>query len=297
MTFRTFFVGAVVALALIGCTTDEPALGGSGGGQAEAQPIREITQIAGDLYRFRNNGHYSVFLVTQEGIIATDPINEAAATWLKAELDQRFGVPVRYVIYSHHHGDHASGGDVFADTATFIGNESMPAAIASGGARTAGVRQPDETFTNRMTVELGGQTVELYYLGPNHTDNMTVMLFPEERVVFAVDFVTVRRLPFRTLRDSFLPEWIVSIERLEALDFAILAPGHGPLGTKQDAADHRRYLEDLSAAVAQGIAEGTALAELQETILLEDYSDWGQYEAWRAENIAGAYRLLGGAAQ
>ncbi|MFQ5904529.1 MAG: hypothetical protein ACE5JO_12665, partial [Candidatus Binatia bacterium] len=66
-------------------------------------PVREITRIAGDLYRFRNNFHYSVFLVTPAGIIATDPINADVAKWLKAELKKRFNRPVKYLIYSHDH--------------------------------------------------------------------------------------------------------------------------------------------------------------------------------------------------
>ena len=63
------------------------ALGAALAAPAAAQDVkREITQISGDLYRFQNNFHYSVFLVTGEGIIATDPINAEAAGWLKAEL-------------------------------------------------------------------------------------------------------------------------------------------------------------------------------------------------------------------
>ena len=57
---------------------------------SEEAPKRVITKIAGDLYRFQNNFHYSVFLVTPEGVIATDPINAEAATWLKAEIKKRF---------------------------------------------------------------------------------------------------------------------------------------------------------------------------------------------------------------
>ena len=68
-----------------------------------AAPVREISQIAGNLYRFRNNFHFSVFAVTNDGVIATDPINADAARWLKAEIQQRFNQPVRYVIYSHDH--------------------------------------------------------------------------------------------------------------------------------------------------------------------------------------------------
>ena len=73
-------------------------------------PVREITKIAGEVYRFRNNAHYSVFAVTPAGVIATDPINADAARWLKDEIQKRFNQPVRYVIYSHDHADHISGG-------------------------------------------------------------------------------------------------------------------------------------------------------------------------------------------
>src|SRR5688572_21738707 len=77
-------------------------------------PARSIVTIAPDLYRAQNNNHYTVFLVTSEGIILSDPINREFSTWLKAELQKRFANrPVRYVIYTHHDWDHASGGAVF----------------------------------------------------------------------------------------------------------------------------------------------------------------------------------------
>ena len=88
-------------------------------------PAREIIPLTGDLYRARNGNWYTIFLVTPDGIILGDPINPAFATWLKGELDQRFKVPVRYVVYSHSHFDHAGGGAVFADTARFVGHEHM----------------------------------------------------------------------------------------------------------------------------------------------------------------------------
>jgi len=62
--------------------------------QAPTPPVREITPIAGEVCRFRNNNHYAVFAVTPAGIIATDPINAEAAQWLKAELQKRFSQPV-----------------------------------------------------------------------------------------------------------------------------------------------------------------------------------------------------------
>ena len=85
---------------------------------------------SGQLYRAQNNNHYTVFLVTPEGIIMSDPINRDFARWLKAEIATRFKVPVRYVLYTHRDWDHASGGVVFADTAEFVGHRNMLAALA-----------------------------------------------------------------------------------------------------------------------------------------------------------------------
>jgi glyoxylase-like metal-dependent hydrolase (beta-lactamase superfamily II) len=89
-------------------------------------PGRTVTKITEDLYRFGNGVWFGAFLVTPSGIILIDPISTELATWLKAELAQRFpGVPVRYVIYSHSHWDHIEGGGLFADTAQFIAQEGV----------------------------------------------------------------------------------------------------------------------------------------------------------------------------
>ena len=171
--------------------------------------------------------------MTPEGVIATDPINAEATTWLEAEIAERFIQPVKYLILSHDHTDHSSGGEVFADTAPVIAHERAKDAITGEGRPTA---VPDITFSDRMTVELGGKRVELIYTGRNHSDNSIVMLFPEERTLFTVDFVSVKHLPFRNLSDAYYPDWIDSLRRVERLDFDILASGHGAMGTKQDAA-------------------------------------------------------------
>jgi glyoxylase-like metal-dependent hydrolase (beta-lactamase superfamily II) len=96
-------------------------------------PARGIVNITGQLYRAQNDNHYTVFLVTPEGIIMSDPINRDFARYLKAEFATRFKVPVRYVLYTHKDWDHASGGVVFADTAEFVGHQNMRAGVALPG--------------------------------------------------------------------------------------------------------------------------------------------------------------------
>src|ERR1051325_3754709 len=97
---------------------------------------QEIGKLTGDTYYARMDDYVSVFMVTREGIVLVEPIGTEMATWLKAELAKRFNVPVRYVIYSHSHWDHASGGSIYADTARFIGHENMLKNIAMPPANT-----------------------------------------------------------------------------------------------------------------------------------------------------------------
>ncbi len=251
---------------------------------------RNISQINGNLYRFQNNFHYSVFLVTEEGVIATDPINAEAAQWLNNEIKTRFGQPVKYLIYSHHHADHVSGGEVFADDgATVIAHINAAQALIDDNVATA---LPAITFQQSMTLELGGQRVELTYLGKNHSDNSVVAYFPAEKTLFAVDFVSTRRLPYKTISRSYFPEYFQAFDKLEQMEFEILAPGHGDLGSKRDALEHGEYLKELYQSVKAAVESGNSLEEIKQSLTLEKYSGWSQFDAWRKENIEGIYGYL-----
>jgi glyoxylase-like metal-dependent hydrolase (beta-lactamase superfamily II) len=255
---------------------------------SQQAPVREITKIAGEVYRFRNNNHYSVFAVTPAGVIATDPINADAARWLRAEIARRFNQPVRYVVYSHDHADHISGGEVFADTATVVAHDNAKATIVGEKRPTA---VPQATFSDRMTIELGGTVVELSYVGRNHSDNSIVMRFPRERVLFAVDFIPVNGLAFRDFPDAYMPDWVESLRRVEAMDFDVLAPGHGPLGSKANVVAFREYLQDLRAEVVRYAREGKSVDEMKQLIKLPKYDAWGPRD-WFPLNIEGMYRLV-----
>jgi glyoxylase-like metal-dependent hydrolase (beta-lactamase superfamily II) len=97
---------------------------------------QEIGKLTGDVYYARMDDYVSAFMVTPAGIILVEPIGTEFASWLKPELARRFNVPVKYVIYSHSHWDHASGGAVYADTALFVGQENLRKNIAMPPANT-----------------------------------------------------------------------------------------------------------------------------------------------------------------
>lgn len=256
--------------------------------QAQPQaPVREITKLAGEVYRFRNNNHYSVFAVTPAGVIATDPINAEAARWLKDEIRKRFAQPVRYLVYSHDHADHIAGGEVFADTAVVAAHANAKRTIVAEKRPTA---VPQVTFASEMSIELGGTVVELAYVGRNHSDNSIVMRFPKERLLFAVDFIPVESLAFRDFPDAYIQDWIDSLQRVEAMDFDVLVPGHGPLGRKEHVRMFREYMEELRDEVLRHAREGKSVDEVKQLVKMPKYAKWTNYEQWLTLNVEGMYR-------
>ncbi len=252
-------------------------------------PVREITRIAGEVYRFRNNFHFSVFAVTPAGVIVTDPIDAEAAKWLKAEIAQRWNRPIKYLVYSHDHRDHIAGGEVFADTAIVVAHGRAKDVIIDEKRPTA---VPSLTFDDALTIELGGTVLELSFVGKNHSDNSLVMRFPKERILFAVDFIPVKAMPFRDFPDGYLHEWIDSLKRVEAMDFDVLVPGHGPLGNKADVVAYRGLMEELRADVTRLAREGKSLDEIKKAVTLEKYKDWSGYAQMRELNVEGMHRLV-----
>jgi glyoxylase-like metal-dependent hydrolase (beta-lactamase superfamily II) len=313
------------------------------GAGAQQAPPRAIVNITGQLYRAQNDNHYTVFLVTPDGIIMSDPINRDFSRWLKNEMAARFKVPVRYVLYTHKDWDHASGGVVWADTATFVGHRNMLTALAppagnpplpedalkidankntiierseaagayqqrfdqfdynrdgllSGGEIARGsvndVYAPTVTYTDRHTVTLGGKTVTLHHLGTAHSDDSSVLHFPAERAVFSADVMQIKRLP-----GGIAPSvgaYIDALKTINALDFEHALTGHALAGTKQDSLQSQRYLEDLATGVAQGIAAGRSLVDIQKTLTLDAYKGFERWDTTRTAHIAAVYATMKG---
>lgn len=256
----------------------------------QSRPDDEITKLTDDVYLFRHHVHQSIFITTPKGVIVTDPISSEAAAWLKTKIELLTDQPVRYVIYSHDHADHITGGGVFAETATFVSHWAARREILNDARSETPL--PDVTFSDRMFIDLGGKHVELIYTGKNHSDNSLIVLIPQNKLLFAVDFIPVETVAYRTMRNDFPDDWIESLKQVEQLDFETLVPGHGKIGRKEHVRMFRGYLEDLKAAVQEQIQNGASVEEAKRTVHLPKYEQWQRYAEWFPENVEGMYRYL-----
>ena len=256
-----------------------------------APPLFATTKVADNVYVFRYGGYQSMFVVTWEGVIATDPIAylrpQAAQTYID-EIRKITRAPIKYLVYSHHHYDHIAGGKPFKDAgALVVAHRNARAKLEA--LKYPDVVLPDMVVDQHSTLELGGTRVDLIYVGRNHSDNSLVILLPKEKILFAVDFIPIQGVMFRNMPDGFLPDWFDSLDRVLALDFTILIPGHpgpgGRMGTKDDVRAAKEYLTDLSNATRELANQGKCFDEAMKTLKLPKYESWAGYSTYLPGNV------------
>src|SRR5690348_15579237 len=256
--------------------------------QPPAPPPFATTKVDGtdNVYVFRYGNHQSMFVVTSAGVIATDPIGygrpQAVVTYVD-EIKKVTNQPIKYLIYSHHHFDHIAGGKPFkAAGAIVIAHKRAKERLAA--LKDPHTVLPDETFDRTRTLKLGATTLELTYVGLNHSDSTIVMRLPKEKILFAVDFISVGSFPGRGMLDSYPVEWEDSLKKVMAMDWNTLIPGHpgqpgGRLGTKDDVQQTLMLLQDASAAVKAEAQAGGCWDRVEKEMKLPKYESMPGYEA------------------
>lgn len=251
---------------------------------------RAIVDLGNGIYRFQNKTHFSIFIVGKEGFLLTDPMDKDAATWLKTEITKRFGAkPIKYVVYSHNHGDHVFGGEVFKEKETIIiAHELAADDLRRNNAPTA---MPTQTFSDRMSIDFEGRRIELSYHGRNNGAGNISLYVPDAKFLFVVDWIVLKRLPWREMYHYDLDGMIASLKQVLQLDFVKVAPGHSVVGSKKDVVEFLGYLEELRAEVLKGMNEGKTVEQLQKELKFKKYAHYASFQDLPL-NIKGAFDQL-----
>jgi glyoxylase-like metal-dependent hydrolase (beta-lactamase superfamily II) len=252
-----------------------------------AAPTFATTKVEGteNVYVFRYQNHQAMFVVTPAGVIVTDPISYGRPQAAKAYLDEIRKItaaPIKYLVYSHHHYDHAAGGKVFKDAgAVVIAHRRAKERLAA--LKYPDVVVPDEAVDDKRTIKLGGTTLELVYTGRNHSDSSLVMFLPKEKILFAVDFNSLGAVPSRlAINDSYPVEWEASLKKTLTLQWDRQIPGHpgpgGRLGTRQDMEQQLAFMTELSAEIKKAADGGKCFDPATKEVRLPQYATLQGYE-------------------
>ncbi len=245
----------------------------------------------------------STFVVSDDAVLAVDPISRAVAPLYKAAVAAVTDSPITKIFYSHDHRDHIVGADVLAPDAEVI---------AHPGTRTSIERRGDEDIPLPVTlvddgdtINIGGRSVGVHYFGPNHGYSNIALSFRTGmgRMLAFCDTLEIGIVPYRTLPDTSVHGYIASLRSASALDVDWVLGGHTGLGPRIWIDNYLNYFLDMEKALIKAeaelvqppsetvedvIAQGERFTDAVIVRAIDDlrptYGHWRGFEAWAQLN-------------
>ena len=285
-------------------------------GAAGAQDLGpQVEKLADGVYVHKGRGFESNsgIILTQEGVVVIDTGQnpyESRNIW--ATVRNLTTMPVRLVIDTEPHADHTTGNFMFSPPAVVIAaagaGESMRAAERNAPDRIARLREtspefraaladyrfvpPHIEYHDRMTINLGGRTFELFYLKGVHSEADTAIWLPNERVLFSASAFVVNQI--NILRPIVnIPDILAAGQMMKALNPEHVVPGHGTPGTVKIFEDGEAYYKLLLDRVGAMVKAGKSLDDIKKDARMPEYASWGSQDRFPT-NVEAAYRAVTG---
>ncbi|MFF4697679.1 MBL fold metallo-hydrolase [Streptomyces chattanoogensis] len=273
-----------------------------------ALPEPYLTQLAAGVHAFiQPDGGWCLnnagFVTDGDATLVVD----TAATERRARLLRRriaeSGAPTpRTVVNTHHHGDHTYGNSVFTPEATVIGHAACRRELLAAGHQLHAVwpeveygdirlTAPTVTFTDELTLHVGGIEVRLLHPGVAHTPGDTIVWLPAQRIVFTGDLVFHGGTPFIFM--GSLTGSLRALDLLRSLDAETVVPGHGPVTGPEVYDGIERYLRYVEALARSGREAGRTPLEVAREADLGPFGELAESERLVA-NLHRAYAELAG---
>jgi glyoxylase-like metal-dependent hydrolase (beta-lactamase superfamily II) len=234
--------------------------------QPKARPPLGIEKVADDLHVIIGSGGNVGVLVTDEGVVLVDAKFEPDFDGIVAQVKKVTDKPVKYVINTHHHADHAGGNTRFIEVAEIISHKNARANIDGQKQANAGQKMVPAriVFTDETSVFLGGKEVRARYFGRGHTNGDVIVYFPAQRVVHMGDLMAGVTPLIDYTGGGSIVEWSKTVDgALSALDFDRVIPGHGAVTDRAGLQTYRDNVVKLRTEMAVLIKQGKSQEDVR----------------------------------
>ncbi len=255
----------------------------------------ETIAVAGNVHMLVGQGGNIGVSVGPDGILIIDDQFAPLADKIRAALEGLSQGELRFLLNTHHHGDHTGGNPIFGKEATIIAHDNVRRHLVA--AKKPKQALPVLTFDRSMTVHFNGETIRLVHFAGGHTDGDSVIFFETSNVVHMGDHFFNGRFPFIDLNSGGsvvgYEKNVRAIVDMVKPDTKII-PGHGDLGTLEDLRTFHGMLTETMAHVRKQIAAGKTLLDIKKQGLPAKWDSWGKAHISTDRWLTILYEGLGG---
>lgn len=291
---RAIVAGAVAAVFILHTAWAVQSQTAKPPGPLKAAPVADgLHVLSGE------GGNVAVY-VTSEGVVIVDDMFDRNHEDILAQVEALTDRPLRYVINTHQHDDHAGGNARLLPIAEVIAHRNVYANLKDlkrpyyEDTPGTPIGLPRVTFGDRLDLHVGGRDIEAHYFGRGHTSGDAVIYFPQARTIHTGDLYIASTRPgvpiyVDSVQGGSLVDWPRTLERTLQLDFDRVIPGHGPVMTKADLARFAATVTAMRTRLQDLVRRNTAKSELVR-ILERDYG-------WRSTGCPPAPQMTPGCLQ
>ena len=232
--------------------------------------------VAGNVYMLTGSGGNIGVSAGPDGLLLVDDQFAPLACKIAAAVKQLSPGKLKFVLNTHHHGDHTGGNAYFGQQAPIIAQTNVRKRLG-GQPGDSKPELPVVTFDDSLSIWFNGEEIKLIHVPPAHTDNDTIIYFTGANVIHFGDTFFSGRFPNIDLNGGGdVRGYIRNVE--EALRKvpadAKLIPGHGPLSTVKELKEFHEMLVETSGIVEKAIAAGKTLDQIKSEGLPEKWKSW-----------------------
>jgi cyclase len=288
-------VFSLAAIVLVGATSLLHA-----GDPIPKMKFNDVREIApGVFFRYSSisatdksipfGGSNNIWVVFKDYVVVYDANFPKEAGDVIAAIKKTTDKPIRYVIDSHHHGDHAYGNAVWSKAGATIVSSANTARIlrvdgpasfekegkGPGGRKdvaTSTLRVPDLFFDEKLVLDDDTQRVEFHFLGHAHTAGDSVMYLPKHKILCTGDACVNGAFNYMGHSDS--ASWIRVLEKMQQFDAKFICPGHGMLAGPELLKTQQRYFVDLRAQVQKALDAGKDFDDVVASMDMPWQKEW-----------------------
>jgi cyclase len=231
----------------------------------------EVERLSDDLFVLRGLGGNTAVLRTDAGAVVVDSMTlQMQGERIRKKARELTGMDTTLLINTHYHLDHTHGNVAFEPGTRVVSTERtlshLHALDAEFWEGDAARLLPTETFTDRMTLVVGGKTIELIHPGAGHTDGDLVVLFTDEGVLHTGDLMWNQYYPNIDLEaGGSVQEWVASLETLLRMDFTRVIPGHGDTTDRNGMRQFLALIAQLAEIARTAAEQGNSLEQTLQT--------------------------------